>query len=172
MTISTYLEPTRFAYDDTAQGVLGQHIKAYSEENLFPDLEGMDMAIIGVPESRCSSNNGKCEQAPDVIREHFYALYKGDFNPKIVDLGNIKIGQAVTDTYAALADIMCQLFELDILPIILGGSQDLTYGMYNAYAKRKQLVNLFALDNKFDIGDPERDMDSHSYLTFDNTNPS
>jgi arginase family enzyme len=165
MDLQTYLEPTLFAIDDQLQTLMIQGVRTYSEVDNFPDLEGIDLAIIGVPESRNAWNNDKCEQAPDIIREHFYSLHQGEFKHKIADLGNLKIGQTPQDTYAALTDIVGRLIDANVLPIILGGSQDLTISTYNAFANRKQIINLFALDNRFDLGDPEHEITSRSYLS-------
>ncbi|MCL2028170.1 MAG: formimidoylglutamase [Bacteroidales bacterium] len=165
MDLKTYLEPTLFAIDDQLQTLMIQGVSVYSETDKFPDLDDIDMAIIGVPESRNAWNNAKCNDAPDIIREHFYSLHQGEFKHKIADLGNLKIGQSPTDTYAALADIVGGLIDANILPIVLGGSQDLTIATYNALANRKQIINLFALDNRFDLGDPEHDITSRSYLS-------
>ncbi|MCL2682505.1 MAG: formimidoylglutamase [Bacteroidales bacterium] len=165
MDLQTYLEPTLIAIDDQSQMLMIQDVRVYSETDKFPELDDVDMAIIGVPEFRNAWNNAKCEQAPDIIREYFYALHQGEFKHKIVDLGNLKIGQTPKDTYAALADIVGRLLDANILPIILGGSQDLTIATYNAFAHRKQIINLFALDNRFDLGDPEHEITSRSYLS-------
>jgi len=165
MDLQTYLEPTLFAIDDQLQTLIIQGVCVYSESDKFPDLDGVDVAIIGVPESRNAWNNAKCDHAPDIIREHFYALHQGEFKHKIADLGNLKIGQTPKDTYAALSDIVGCLVDSNILPIVLGGSQDLTIATYNAFANRKQIINLFALDNRFDLGDPEHEISSRSYLS-------
>ncbi len=165
MDLRTYLEPTLFAIDDQLKTLMIQDVRVFSEVDAFPDLDGIDMAIIGVPESRNAWNNTKCEQAPDIIREHFYALHQGEFKHKIADLGNLKIGHTAADTYAALADIIGILVDANIVPIVFGGSQDLTLATYNAFAKREQIINLFALDNRFDLGDPEHEISSQSYLS-------
>jgi len=165
MNLQTYLEPTLFAIDDELQTLMIQGVRVYSDENDFPDLEDIDMAIIGVPESRNAINNSKCDQAPDIIREHFYALHQGEFKHRIADLGNLKLGHTPDDTYAAVTDIVGCLLDANILPIILGGSQDLTIATYNAFANRKQVINLFSLDSRFDLGDPEDELTSRSYLS-------
>jgi arginase family enzyme len=165
MNLQTYLEPTLFAIDDQLQTLMIQGVRVYSEVENFPDLDDVDMAIIGVPESRNAWNNAKCNDAPDIIREHFYSLHQGEFKHKIADLGNLKIGQTPKDTYVALADIIGCLLDANILPIVLGGGQDLTIATYNAFANRKQIINLFSLDNRFDLGDPEHDISSRSYLS-------
>ncbi len=50
------------------------------------------------------------------------------------------------------------------MPIILGGSQDLTYAMYRGYDKLEQMVNLVSVDNQFDFF-KENSVSSNSYLS-------
>ncbi len=140
-------------------------IKAYKEGTAFPSLENVDIAIIGVEENRNAFNNKECAKAPDAVRKHFYQLFCGTISPRIVDLGNIKQGNTVEDTYFALADVIAVLVAKKIVPVILGGSHDLTYANYKAYENLKQYVNMFVLDNKFDLGDPEQPISSQSYLS-------
>ncbi|RYY30894.1 MAG: arginase, partial [Sphingobacteriaceae bacterium] len=78
-------------------------------------------------------------------------LHEGNYNTKIVDLGNIKQGATVTDTYIALKTVVEELVKNDILPIIIGGSQDLTYAQYLGYEKLEQRVDLVVIDSHFDL---------------------
>ncbi|HRZ32764.1 MAG TPA: formimidoylglutamase, partial [Flavobacterium sp.] len=50
-------------------------------------------------------------------------------------------------------------------PIIIGGSQDLTYAMYRGYDQLDQMVNLVAIDSKFDFGKEEVLNTSESFLS-------
>jgi arginase family enzyme len=50
------------------------------------------------------------------------------------------------------------------IPIVIGGSQDLTYGIYRAYDELEQMVNLVAIDSKFDFGENDL-VSAASYLT-------
>ena len=103
------------------------------------DLEGVEFAILGVPESRNAVNNSSCSMAPDEIRSQFYRLYCWDKPVKILDLGNLILGETVEDTYQVLSDILSYLIENKIIPIIMGGSNDLAYANYRAYEKLEQL---------------------------------
>ncbi|GAA4929147.1 formimidoylglutamase [Mucilaginibacter defluvii] len=131
---------------------LGQKIELYSVD--FPDLEQkIDIAIIGVQEGRNADNNDGCAHGPDHIREKLYILNEGNYTTKIVDLGNIRQGATVTDTYYALKTVVEELIKQDIFPLIIGGSQDLTYAQYLGYEKLEQKVDLVVIDSHFDIED-------------------
>ena len=51
-----------------------------------------------------------------------------------------------------------------IIPVILGGSQDLTYANYRAYESLGRVINILAIDPMFDLGTTEQELDSRSYL--------
>ena len=111
---------------------LGRIITSYTEE--FPDLYSEEtkphLVIIGVEEDRASVGNNGCSKAPNAVRRHLYELYQGDYSMKITDLGNIKAGATISDTYTAVRLVVEELLKHDILPILLGGGQDLTYAQY------------------------------------------
>jgi formiminoglutamase len=133
---------------------LGSRIEYFSVD--FPDLEQKtDIAIIGVQEDRNAINNAGCALGPDYIREKLYQLNEGNYSTKIVDLGNIRQGATVTDTYIALKTVVCELIKNNIIPVILGGGQDLTYAQYLAYETLEQKVDLVIVDSHFDLDDEE-----------------
>jgi arginase family enzyme len=37
-------------------------------------------------------------------------------------------------------------------PIVIGGSQDLTFALYRSFDELEQMVNLVSIDSKFDFG--------------------
>jgi arginase family enzyme len=103
-----------------------------------------------------------------VFRQYFYPLYEGFQKPKIADLGNIKAGESVTDTYAAVRAVVEELVKQGVLPIVIGGGQDLTYAQYQAYEKLEQKVDLVVVDSRFDLNeDPPntRETTSQSFLS-------
>ncbi len=167
MELSVYFQPLdKEIFDRYSQqrNLLGNVVSKYLDEEKFPDLTDMKIAIFGVPEDRNSIANKGCREAPDKIRERFYKLKAVGHPYKIVDLGNLKIGETVNDTYAAVTSIMVELMREGILPIILGGSQDLTFPQYVAYQKLEETVNIVSVDAYFDLGTTEENIRSHSYL--------
>jgi len=137
-------------------------VLAYEEE--FPDLEGIDLAIIGVPEDRGNKSNQGSANAPDIVRQAFYQLDAGSFNVRIADLGNIIPGHTKNDTYSALGEIVSELLNLKIIPIIIGGSHDLTLGQYLGYANNNQIINMAVLDEKIDVYKQDEEVDANSFL--------
>ncbi|WP_443936947.1 formimidoylglutamase [Pedobacter sp. MW01-1-1] len=132
---------------------LGLKTTFYTES--FPDLEEnkFDIAIFGVLDGRNAVNNEGCALAPDYFREKFYQLNEGAFTSRVVDLGNIKHGATVADTYIAIKMAVSELIKKDIIPVIIGGGQDLTYAQYLGYEDLEQKVDLVVIDNRFDIDD-------------------
>lgn len=148
---------------------LGQIIQRYEDE--FPNWEDEEnrpnLAIIGVEEDRAAVNNKGTAKAPNAVRKHLYDLYQGDYKTRIVDFGNIKAGESINDTYAALKLVVEELVKKDILPIIIGGGQDLTYAQYRGYQDLEQRVEVAIIDSKFDLDQEHTEdmpLNSQTYL--------
>lgn len=171
MSLADFFSPvniSKFApKDGYYSSQLGLKITQYQES--FPDLEegNFDLALIGILEDRGAVNNQGCALAPDYVREQLYKLNEGSFQSKIVDLGNIKPGQKVSDSYIALKMVVAELIKKNIFPVILGGGQDLTYAQYMAYEELEQKVDLVVIDSHFDLDESAEDTivtNSISYL--------
>ena len=143
----------------------GNLITIYQDEDNFPDLEGMDIAIVGVEEARAATTNQQCDQAPNAVRKYLYELFPNNPNIKIVDMGNIKRGFELPDTYAALSAVLSELFYRKIVPVIIGGSHDLAYANYLAYENIEKIINIVDVDAIFDIGETEKEDNHRSYLS-------
>ncbi len=138
--------------------------RMHSAENGFPDLEGIDIAIVGVKEGRQAPGNEACQFAPDAVRAALYPLFGGSFVPRLADLGNIEAGHAVNDTYYALSAVVDHLVRKNIVPFIIGGSQDLSYAQFLGYKNLEQTINIVSVDNEFDLGTPNEEMNNKNYL--------
>ena len=132
---------------------------------ISPDYLEADIVLIGVKEDRNAFNNEGCALAPDYVRKYLYNLYPGIFEPKIVDLGNIKAGFQVSDTYFALSSVVAEMLEKNIFPVIIGGSQDLTYANYQAYQNLGLIINIVSIDSMFDLGNSAEEVSSRSFLS-------
>lgn len=143
----------------------GKVLRVHSEEAGFPDLEGVQIAIVGVMDDRRSLNNEGCALAPDAVREYLYRLFPGDWDCRIADLGNLRQGHRPDDTTFALAAVMTDLMKMDIIPLVIGGGQDLTYAQYLAYKPLERTVNIVSIDPLFDLGAPDAELHSQSWLS-------
>lgn len=145
------------------EGSMAGHISSYIEEDSFPDVSAPGVAIIEVPEYRNSQHSPK--RGGD-FRRLLYSLKMGaNWEGAIYDLGIIKPGETVKDTFHALAQVSSTLIRNNVTPIVIGGSQDLTIGLYNSYNKLEQYVNLTTIDSKFDFGTIEVAANAHAWLS-------
>lgn len=147
-----------------SQQALGRKLRIHSKRNGLPDLEGVGIAIIGVLENRNDSNYIGEEFQLNEIRKSLYALFPGSWTSVVADLGDINKGESVEDTYFALKTTLAILINKQIIPIIIGGSQDLTYANYRAYDAIIPMVNVVNVDSKFDLGDSTKPIKNNSFV--------
>jgi formiminoglutamase len=143
----------------------GEMITSYKREGQFPDLSGIDIAIFGVDEDRGAYDNSGCSQASSFVREPLYQLFPVSPDMKVADLGDIIRGHDLQDTYFAVTAIVCELLKQKIIPVIIGGGQDITYAAYKAYENLEQIINIVAVDKMFDLGESHKELNSQSYLS-------
>ena len=169
MDISIFLEPVAEKCFSKSlrpgKKTLGETITIYRTENEFPDLEGVDLALIGVKEERGTVDNKGCADGIDHIRKALYPLFNHWPQLHIIDLGDIRIGKELNDTYYAVSQVLTELMKNKIVPIVIGAGQDLTYTMYQVYEPIGKLINIAAVDPMFDIGNDKEALNSHSYLS-------
>ncbi|WP_104383612.1 formimidoylglutamase [Sphingobacterium sp. HMA12] len=171
-SLSVFFSPISIASISPEHGFLnsqlGNVIQAYETD--FPaweENEQPQLAIVGVQEDRASVNNNGTNRAPDAVRKHLYTLYQGDYKMNIVDLGNIKAGNTIQDTYVALKSVVEELVKANILPVIIGGGQDLTYAQYLGYQNLERKIELAIVDARFDLNQEEAEnvsLNSRSYV--------
>ncbi|OYU80404.1 MAG: arginase [Flavobacterium sp. BFFFF1] len=130
----------------------------------FPDLSSVRIAVVGVLENR-GKHLGYEEVDLDSIRKQLYELFPGNWDAAVADLGDIAPGNSLSDTYFAVQGVVSNLIKRKIIPIIIGGTQDLTYALYRAYDNLEQMVNLVSIDSRFDFGKHEGEISADSYLT-------
>ncbi|WMI68276.1 formimidoylglutamase [Mangrovimonas sp. YM274] len=147
-----------------SQQALGRKLRVHSRQHGFPDLEGVNMAIIGVLENRNDVNYMGEIVSFDAVRTSLYSLFPGNWYTTIADLGDILPGETVEDTYFALRTTIGMLLEKQIIPIVLGGSQDLTYANYRAYDNVAPMINIVNVDSNFDLGDASLPIKNNSFL--------
>ena len=102
MKLNDYFESCSIAIEEPSKEKLGAFIDLYSSQVV---IDTYDVIIMGVPDGRLSFGNENCSLAPNEIRKELYDLFAGDWALNILDLGNLKIGATIEDTYHAIEDI-------------------------------------------------------------------
>jgi len=149
-------------------GSLGDMIAVYKGEADFKTPASTKVAIIGIPEDRFSDGAGEIK-SPGIIRKQLYALSAGS-QGTILDLGSLRTGKTLTDTYYGLRDVLSELYRQDVITLLLGGTIDLFYGNYLAIEEQKTTLTYVAPQLRF----PSHSAENHplNILTFHQTETS
>jgi len=87
----------------------------------------------------------------DAIRKQLYQLYYWHEGVSMADIGNVKTGANLADTFAALKTVCSALMEAGKKVIVIGGSHDQTLAQYQAFADRKQIIEATIVDALIDL---------------------
>ena len=138
----------------------GGSVYAYSHE--VPSLEGMELAIIGITENKgMISTPSGIVSSPYHIRRKLYTLKKSGVSYKIVDLGDIRNGYSLQDSYERTTAVATYLHDLNIIPIFIGGTHDFTIPQVKALRSKGSKTHLVIMDSMVDV---EGENTSNSFL--------
>jgi formiminoglutamase len=129
------------SYND---GQLAKHIAIYEHE--LPDVTNADIVFVGVTESRGAGPLADDATAADAIRKQLYQLHYWHTNVAMADIGNIKTGATIADSYAAVKTVVAELLRLNKTVVLLGGSHDITLAQYFAYRELNEQVEATCID--------------------------
>lgn len=151
-TISDFLEPVDKHILSGDMGYkerqIGKLIDVYEEE--LPNVDDADIVLVGCKEQRGDGSFAE-STAADAIRIEFYNLYYWHNDIKLVDVGTVRTGKNLSDTYAAVKTVVYELMEMDKLVVVLGGSHDITLAQYYAYGDKKRAIDAAGVDSIIDI---------------------
>ena len=116
----------------------------------FPDLKGIDVAIIGIVEERGNPNNEGAHSGADAVRRALYGLRASHVKYNVADLGNLRPGETLEDSYLRLKEIVRVLLENGTVPLIIGGTHDHTLPVIWAYEEINKKITLVNIDSKSD----------------------
>ena len=68
----------------------------------------------------------------DLVRKHLYRLSTLDFETPLCDLGDLISGKTIQDTHYILQEILSLCHYKNAIPVIIGGSVDLSYALFSA----------------------------------------
>jgi arginase family enzyme len=143
---------------------IGKTILLHTAQDGLPDLENVDMVMVSILENRKDTSAMFQVESLDGIRRKFYELFPGNWHSRMADLGDIVAGETVEDTYYVVRELTSYLLEQHILPIFLGGSQDLMYPIYRAFDGHRHMINVVNVDSRFDLGNIDMPISNRSYV--------
>lgn len=153
--LTDFLSPVNLAElsDDQLyhDGQIGKAIAVYDHE--FPEIGDADLVLVGSNELRGSGRNNYAQNgsAADAVRRQLYQLYYWHTDMKLADIGNIKAGATLQDSYAAIKTVLKELLDQQKTVIFIGGSHDLTLPQYEAFSSGKKIIEVSCVDALIDL---------------------
>jgi arginase family enzyme len=141
---------------------LGANIEKNTLKVRESTLKNVEMAIVGMPFDTNDSETVFSE-VPSKVRKELYQL-AGLGKINIIDFGNLKQANSNKGNYLALRDVVDYLKELGIVTIVLGGSQDYSYGICQAYRNDK-FFSLCVIDAFLDVKKSKESLGPKNYLS-------
>ncbi|HEY8387358.1 MAG TPA: formimidoylglutamase [Parasegetibacter sp.] len=130
-------------------GQIGKSITVYHEE--LPDIEEYPVVLLGCAETRGAGYKTADNDSPNAVRKAFYKLFYWHTEIKIADLGNVKTGATLNDSYAALRTVTHELINAGKTVIIIGGTHDLSLAQYQCYSLDKKYIDAVCVDSRIDL---------------------
>lgn len=165
MQLQEYFEPVSLGhFDEFFAGnpqSIGSLAEVYTET--FPAWEAADVVLFGVPEDRGAIARPGSAEAPDNIRNYFYQLAAPLSTIKVADLGNLVAAEDIAEVYNNIAEVCEVLIKQGKVAVLLGGTQDLTFGQYLGFEGLEQDVEYVTVDSSPDILNPENGLNNHSF---------
>lgn len=127
---------------------LNQRFRIFRET--FPDWESADIAFIGLSEDRGNPDNEGAFGGADTIRRALYGLRASHVKYNVVDLGNLRPGDTLEDSYLRLKEVVRTLLEAGVLPLVVGGTHDQTLPIVWAYEELERKISLLNVDSRSD----------------------
>jgi formiminoglutamase len=162
MNLRIFFDPVKsdITFDPGDASLFANNISIYREG--FPTLSEVDVVIFGVAEDSGNPENRSGAKAADEVRKKLYSLRKGSNTVRIGDLGNLRCGVNLEESYLRLKEVCEILLQHKVFPIIIGGSHDMDFGQFLAYQSTEKLISLLNIDATVDMnGSPENQSKHH-----------
>jgi arginase family enzyme len=130
-------------------GQLAKHILV--NEGEMPDLTDIDIVLVGISETRGGGNFAGDDESANAIRRQLYQLHYWHFDVRIADVGNIKTGASLNDSYAAIKTVIAELISNKKTVVLLGGSHDISLAQYFAYKEAGKQIEATCIDATIDL---------------------
>ncbi|MDH5610447.1 MAG: formimidoylglutamase [Cyclobacteriaceae bacterium] len=123
----------------------------FINNEIIYELEGIDLVLLGLNEYRGADRQNPKMPGVEEIRKKLYSLSKNTGKCRVLDLGNLRNGPTPEDTILRLKEVCGFLYDKGVIPVLIGGSHDLTLGQYLGYEQNTRMVSLLNVDARFDL---------------------
>ena len=136
--LQNWLKPLPATLAKSLECPFGQ--KMLLHRGQFPDLKKVRVAIIGLE-----------EKSANAIREQLYRTAWHFPKNAVADLGNLRKPEP-----GLLLPVVFELLAGKVLPLLIGGPDDLARAQFLAYPETKALANLAVIQESLSFADPKK----------------
>ena len=149
--------------DKLDQNQLGSKIYI-NTNNHIENEDNFNMVLLGVLENRDASvDEATMRMGLNNVRKEFYQLYSHFETPKILDIGNVKMGKTKKDSHVALEQVLQDLNEKGLTVVVIGGSHEMFYSQYKSFKNSRYDIDVVVVDAVIDFNSTE-ELNSSSHL--------
>lgn len=98
------------------------------------------------------------------IREKLYQLSALDFSVPMYDFGDLISGNTSEDTSYALQEVLSLCHNRNTIPIVIGGSNDLSYALFSALNFHQKNINYTQISNLISLYSEGEKLNESNYL--------
>ncbi|MEO6760398.1 MAG: hypothetical protein ABIO24_13150 [Saprospiraceae bacterium] len=135
--LQNWLKPLSAAMAKNLESPFSNHVLLHREQ--FPDLKKVRVAIIGLE-----------EKSANLIREQLYRMAWHFPKNALADLGNLRKPEP-----GLLLPVVYELLAGKVIPLLIGGPDDLARAQFLAYQEMKTLANLVVVQEHLALTDPK-----------------
>ncbi|MDO5614634.1 MAG: arginase family protein [Cruoricaptor ignavus] len=122
------------------------------------------VALLFVSDNR--GTNGKADMADFTgIREQLYRLSGSDLDIPIFDIGDLVSGKTQDDTHYILQEILTTCHQKNTIPVVLGGSNDLSYSLFSALNFLQKGINYTQISNVVWLNNDSGQLNEKNFLS-------
>lgn len=129
-------------------------------KNTLPDN---GLALIFVSDYRGADGGGELKNF-EGIREKIYRLSALDFSVPMYDFGDLISGKTPKDTSYALQEVLSLCHHKNTIPIVVGGSNDLSYTLFLALNYHSKNINYTQVSNLVSLQNDDQSLNEANYL--------
>ena len=128
------------------------------------EIEEGSIVLLFVSDYRGSGGQAALPNAFGKLRKYLYRLSKSDFEVPICDLGELISGKTQADTRYILEEILTFCYNKNAVPVVIGGSVDLSYALFSALNFHQKGINYAHVSNGASLSNEGEEVSEANYL--------
>ena len=128
------------------------------------EIEEGSIVLLFVSDYRGGGGQAALPNAFGKLRKYLYQLSKSDFEAPICDLGELISGKTQADTRYVLEEILTFCYNKNAVPVVIGGSVDLSYALFSALNFHQKGINYAHISNVASLSNEGEEISESNYL--------